>query len=143
MPPVSLTAARDAVLLHFTTAWDAQTPPVPLLLYRDVKEDLPLSTLSWARITMQHKVGSPATLGGIGGRRFRHEGVVTVQVFTPFGGGQTQNDLLTQVAIDAFEGDETSPDGVWFRNVRLNEIGQSGSWLQTNVLVDFTYDRIK
>jgi len=147
MPISTLAAARDEILLHFTTKWDAGTPPIPLLLYDDKHRDLPADA-PYARITVSHNVFSQVTLGGkvaqgSGGSRFRRFGVVTVQVFTVSGDGLTNADVLVDLALDAFEGENTGSDKVEFRNARANEIGQDGPWFQVNVVAEFTYDRVK
>jgi hypothetical protein len=46
------------------------------------------------------------------------------------------------VAKDAFQGVETAPDAVTFRNVRINEGGQDGSWTITSIIADFEWDEI-
>lgn len=150
MAYASTAEARDAMLALFKTAWDAQTPPVPIVIYDDMRSQPPTDSESWARVNVQHANTVQATLGGVGGRRFRKNGVLTVQVFTPLaggpgsaGGGLTVNDALVKIAVDAFEGRSTRPDGVEFRGVTPREVGQSGAWFQTNVIVLFRYDIIK
>lgn len=149
MPYSSIAAGRDAILKQFTTAWNAQTPPIPVVRYDDLPGDLPPGNAPWARVNVRHTTAPQVTLGGVGGRRFRNYGILTVQVFSVdgakggTGGGLTQADALAKIVIDAFQGKSTKPDGVEFRNVRANEIGSSGSWFQTNVIADFEYDIIK
>jgi hypothetical protein len=142
MPISTFTEARDLVMLHFTTAWDAQTPPVPLLLYDDRHRDLP-DNAPYARITMRHNVSDQRTLGNTGNRRFRRFGVITVQIFALSNQGLATADTFAKVALDAFEGNNTAPTEVHFRNVRMNEVGEDGPWFQTNVIADFDYDEIK
>ncbi len=147
MPIATLTEARDEILLHFTTKWDAGTPPIPLLLYDDKARDLPTDD-PYARITIKHNlfpqvtIGAPVSQGG-NGVRFRRFGLVTVQVFTISGGGLTNSDILVDLALDAFEGEKTGLDRIEFRNARVNEIGQDGPWFQTNIIAEFVYDRVK
>ncbi len=144
MPISTIAAARDEILLHFRTAWDLGTST--RLLYDDKHRDLP-ENAPFARITVQHTIAFQATVGGRissggGGQRFRRFGLVTVQIFTISGDGLTINDTLVQLALDAFEGTSTGSDRVEFRNVRSNEVGQDGPWFQTNVMAEFTYDRL-
>lgn len=146
MPIATYEEARDEILAHFTTAWNAQASP-PLLLYDDKPRDLPKDAV-YARVTVQHNVSSQVTLGGKpslggGGRRFRRNGIVTVQIFTPFGDGLTTADPLVDLAVDAFEGEDTGSDRIEFHEVRANEVGHDGVWHQTNVLAEFEYDRVK
>ena len=144
MPISSIGEARDEILTHFKTAWDAGTPPIPLLLYDDTRTDLP-DDAPYARITIQHTATTQVTVGGksSGGQRFRRVGLITVQIFTISVDGLTNSDPLVDLVIDAFEGEDTGSDRIEFRNTRANEIGQDGPWHQTNVLVDFEYDRVK
>jgi len=144
MPISSITDARNAIQTLFKTAWDAQTPPVPVVLYADVRKEVPATSDPWTRITVVHNTSTQVTLGQIGNRRFRRFGLVSVEVYTPFGTGLTDNDRFVKVAIDAFEGNTTGgEDTVEFRNVRSNEIGSDGSWFQTNVIAEFEYDEVK
>ena len=133
---LNFTTARDEIQTLFQTAWNAQPSPPPVY-YWDVQGDDPTSeaTPAWARITVRHTIGRDAAIGG---RCFLRQGTVTVQIFTKFGEGLVNNDQLAKVAVDAFQGKAT-PGSVWFRNVRLNEIGQDGDWFQSNVLADFEY----
>lgn len=147
MPINSIAEARDEILTHFTTAWDAGTPPVPLLLYDDKHRDLPPNA-PYARITIKHNIFPQVTIGatvasGGNGARFRRLGLVTVQVFTISGDGLTSADVLVDLALDAFEGESTGSDRIEFKNARANEIGQDGPWYQTNVIAEFEYDRVK
>lgn len=146
MPIDTITEARDEILEYITTSWNAQASP-PLLLYDDKTRDLP-EDASWGRVTLQHNVFGQRTLGGKpaqggGGRRFTRTGLVTVQIFTPFGDGLTTSDSLVDLMLDALEGEETGSDRIEFRNARFNEIGVDGAWEQTNVLAEFEYDRVK
>ncbi len=147
MPVNSIAEARDEILTHFKTAWDAGTPPIPLLLYDDKHVDLPIDD-PYARITVTHNTFNQATIGatvanGGNGVRFRRFGIIVVQVFTISGAGLTNADVLVDLALNAFEGEHTGSDRIEFRNVRANEIGQDGPWFQTNVIAEFEYDKIK
>lgn len=142
MPISSITEARNLITAHFQTAWDAQTPPVPLLIYDDRHTDLP-DNAPYARITVRHNVMDQRTLGATGNRRFRRFGVVTVQIFAISNQGLALADVFAKVALDAFEGKNTASDQVEFRNARINEIGEDGPWFQINVVSDFDYDEIK
>lgn len=96
----------------------------------------------WFRVVVRHTDSDQSSLGEANNRRFNRVGLVSVQVFTPAGArGLTLADQLGKMAVDAFEGKEA--DGVWFRNVRLQEIGPDGPWFQYNVTASFTYDQTK
>ncbi len=139
--------SRDEILAAFKTQWDAYTPAVvpggvvPVVYYEGIgKPDRPDPTLAWAQTTIRHASGSQATLSDSAGkRRFEKIGLVTVQVFAPLTSGVAFGGELAKVAKAAFEGRSTA-SGVWFRNVRIVEVGLDGPWYQWNVVGEFRYD---
>lgn len=142
----TLTQARDEILGTFKTAWDAGAETVgKTVLYPNVgNQEPPTAEELWARVTVQHFVGAQVTLSGAtGARRFRHNGLVTVQLFAPSGEGLETLDAAATIVKQAFEGVTTSPGRVLFRNVRVNEIGPDGQWFNVNVLADFEYDEVR
>jgi hypothetical protein len=87
--------------------------------------------------------GNQASLANDGGRRrWERTGLVTVQIFVPAGEGLSEAYSLAKTVADAYEG-TTTASGVWFRNVRVNEVGADGAWFQVNALIEFIYDEIK
>lgn len=140
----SMTQARDEVMAVLKAAWDANSSSqdVPLLYWDTAQK--PPSEGAWARAIMQHGGGGQATLSGeTGSRRFRYTGIVTIQLFTPTGGGLVLSDTLAQVVRNALAGVTTDPGQVHLRNVRSVEVGQEGVWFHTNVLADFEYDEVR
>ena len=132
--------ARDEIHAKFASAWAETELPI---LYTDIAQDIPASG-SWCRLVVAFTNSAQATLGGeTGNRRFRRVGIVTVQIFTDFGDGQVTADRLAQIAVNAFEGEVTSPGRVIFRNVRAVDVGRDGPWTQTNVLAEIEYDEVK
>lgn len=142
MPVTSILDARDQIISLFTNGWNAQTPPVPLLLYDDKSEDLPKNG-PYARITIAHNTGGQVTMATTGNRRFRRFGLVTIQIFSSANDGLSSADVFVKIANDIFEGASTGSDAIEFRNVRVNEIGEDGPWYQINVIAEFNYDRIR
>jgi hypothetical protein len=90
-----------------------------------------------------HVDGFQATLKSPTGQAtYRRTGLLTVQIFVASGSGlQTTYDLVKVVA-DAFEGKSAS-GGLWFRDVRVREVGRDGAFRQTNVIIEFDYDEVK
>lgn len=132
--------ANDSILKLFKDAWDLTTWSVD---YENVSGELPTGTDPWARVTLRHFGGRNSSLAGaLGTQRFDRSGTLAVQIFVPTGEGLSEAFALAKIVADAYEGQSTT-NGVWFRNVRVNEIGPDGDWFQVNVLVDFTYDEIK
>lgn len=132
--------ARDDILTMVKTVWDTTGLT---MVYDDVAGEPPAGATSWARSTIRHNEGRQTTLADAEGKkRFERTGLLIVQIFTPSGEGLSSADDLAKVISDAFEG-QTSPRGVWFKNVRVNEVGPSGNWYQVNVVVEFQYDEVK
>jgi hypothetical protein len=142
-----INTAYDEMLSLFRTAWEANAGAfngsvVPEVRYDGVGDPgPPASADPWARIQIRHLTGTQATIGGDGTqRRFERAGIITVQVFWPLSQAALGNvRSLADVARAAFEGKATTSH-IWFRNVRVQEIGPDGSWYQVNVLADFEYD---
>lgn len=144
--------ARDYILDHFKSQWDANAPAVnggsaPAVEYQNVAPALsPLAdgNKAWARVSVRHVSGEQRSFGGLGARVFTRYGLVTVQVFVPAGKqGLVLADRLGKVAADAFEGEETSTGDVWFRNVSYREVGIDNGWFQVNAMAEFEYDAVK
>lgn len=96
----------------------------------------------WASFIIRHADGFQTSLGGVGQRTFARVGIIIVSVFAPIGNGLSTSYTLAKMAADAYEG-KHSPNGVWFRNVIVREIGRDGEFFQANAMIDFDYDEIK
>jgi hypothetical protein len=132
--------ARDDMYAVLRAAW---TGGDATIAWPDVPFEIPTTEIAWVRVKLIHATGNQATLsGGNGVQRYTRKGTLWAQVFAPLGDGGTQCYTLAETLVKAFEGVST-PNGVWFRNQRLNEIGESGAFTQNNVLIDFTYDELK
>ena len=143
MTSATFNEANNEILAAFKAAWDTTGFVVA---YENVKSQdtvPPSGSAPWARVTLRHTFGDQASLASVGGvRRWRRDGLVTVQIFIPLGEGLSEGYSLAKTVVDAFEGTATA-SSVWFRNVRVNEVGSDGEWYQVNVLADFTYDEVK
>lgn len=128
--------ARDEIFAVLKAAWD---PTGYIMHWQDVRAQRDTDQDPFAAAFIQHADGFQSTLvGSVGSREFTRLGFVTVQIFTPAGQGLQETYELAKVVSDAFEGIST-PGGVWFRNVRLNEVGQDGEFYQLNVIANFRY----
>lgn len=131
--------AYGEILTKFKAAWDTTGFDA---LYPNLAGDPPTDPAPWARVSISHSPGSQTLGDDTTGRRYERYGLLLVQVFVPTGEGLPRALNLAKIITDAFEG-ATTPSGVWFRNVRVNEVGPDGSWYQVNVIAEFTYDEIK
>lgn len=130
--------ARDVMLTTFLTAWKPLGFPV---VWTDVPGSVPNGSTVWARVVLRHATGGQGSLSGdTGKKRWRRAGTLFVQVFSPVGDGSSAGYSAAQTVVDAFQ---SAKDCVWYRNIRMNEIGADGSFEQFNVLVDFTYDEVR
>ena len=110
--------------------------------WESVKQDRSKDESSWASVVIRHASARQDSLGGIGSRSFLRTGTVIAAVFTPIGKGLQESYALAKTVNDAYEG-KTSPNCVWFRNVRIQEMGREGEFFQINVIIDFEYYETK
>lgn len=131
--------ARDFIFGVFKAAWDATTF---FAAYDDIPATKPDGQSPWARVSITHATGGQGSLANHAGvRRWDRTGVLVVQVFAPIGDGIKTCYSLATLVSNAFEGSQGSD--VWFRNVRLNEVGVDGAFYQINVLADFSYEDVR
>jgi hypothetical protein len=139
---LTMAAAVDEMLTLFKDVWDDTGHEV---MYADVPLTQAQLTLiesgnaPWARVSVKHNLRSQKTIGA---RLFDNLGIVIVEVYTPKGDGLTTARSLGTLVRNAFEGVST-PNGVWFRNTRVNEIGPDGHWSRVNVITEFEYDEVR
>lgn len=132
--------ANDEMNKVFKDAWDGTGYSA---FYQDVKDARDTSENPWACIFIKHVRSSLSTLSGVvGTRTFTRYGLITIQIFTKIGNGLQESYTLAKTLSDSFEGN-TTPGGVRFRDVRLNEVGRDGQFFQLNVVIEFEYDEIK
>lgn len=142
MPVASMAAARDTIIELFKNAM-----PVDLRVkYQGI--DLPDTTEpamdvahEWVRFTLNHIDGGQQTLAGEKGRRrYNRVGAIVVQCYGPMTNrGFDRAEALAEAAVLAYQG-KAGAGGIWFRDVRAQEIGPYGAWYQFNMVAEFTYD---
>ena len=131
--------ANDDMLTLLKTAWD---PTGYTMHWEGVRDQRDTDMSPWATVVVRHATGQQDTLGGVGSRQFLRLGTMVVTINTPSSSGLSEGYNLAKVVADAYEG-ISSPNGVWFRNVRINELGREGTFFQINVVVDFEYYETK
>lgn len=131
--------ARDEMCALVATAWVAGGLPLSSLAWDDLDYKPPEGP--WARVTVRHMTGEQATLGPPGQRRYSRDGLLTVQTYSVPGGGLSSGPDIVKIVEDALRSAST-PSGVWFRKVRVNEMGRDGRWYAVNVVAEFVYDEI-
>lgn len=131
--------AIDDMQAMLLAAWNTTTFK---LFFEGVDDDRESNNNPFCRSYIRHVTGRQKSLGGAGHRMFGRNGFLTAQIYTPVGKGLQESSQLAKVVADAFEG-RSSDNGVWFRNVRINEVGKDGMFMLTNVIVDFEYHETK
>jgi hypothetical protein len=126
--------ARDEMLAVFKTAWDTTGYAAT---YTDVPAVKPGSEVSWARVITRHETGGQTGFGASAAKKYTQTGSLFVQVFAPVGDGLTKAYELAQTVLVAFS---QARGAVWYRKLKLREVGSDGSFEQINVIIDFTYD---
>lgn len=134
---MTVTEARDYINGIFYAVWGTRNP----IVWGDLPATPPSEEIPWAKVRLQHSGGGQSSLAGDNGtRKFSRYGIVTISIFVPVGGGQTEAYQLAQKVANAFEDARLD---VWFRNTRIREKGASGAFEQIDVLTDFHYDEVR
>lgn len=146
------TQAVDAMFKLFNDAWSAGASAivgsVPPIRWQGVEgRDKPLPNSYWCRVSTQnvlerqttHKTG--VAIGE--NRRYTSSGLLFVQLFCPMSSADAMDKgrQLATLARDAFRG-KTTPNDVWFRNARINELPPEESFYRFNIVVEYEYDDI-
>lgn len=135
MTAVTISEARDAMLLAFKTAWADETP----VAWQNVAFNADASTVTeFVRASVSHNSGTQAGLGGVGSRTFRRGGIFTVQIFVAADKGTERGDELAQMVLELLQAATLGP--AWLRDPTVVEVGQDGKWWQVNVSATFQYD---
>lgn len=148
--------ARKEVFALIAAAWADKAPAAvnaaqaPELRYQGAEQaTLPGATNFWGRASTQlatTRQSAHIMSDGPGGSpvEFMTTGVVFVQIFAPMKGqgNYAKGELLAELCQCAFMAAETA-SGVWFRNPRINELPNDGTWYRWNVLADFQFNQVK
>jgi hypothetical protein len=129
--------AEAEIRKFFNDAWNDATP----IAWPDLKFTIP-DAENWVRFNCQENDGQQVSMGSPGSNRFRHYGIVTIQVFAPQDQGSIEARQLATDALGVFMGAQTT-NGVLFQDVQGRQIGNDGKgFYQINVLASFYYDEI-
>lgn len=146
---ITQSEARDEIFAIFTNAWSAGsaavTTYIPKIEYQGLQSrNTPDTAKHWCRISIQTVSENQASFArNAGEKKFTAFGLVYVQIFSPHSenNGFQKGLLLGQVAKNAFRG-ESTPGGVWFRNVRINELSPEDSFHRLNVVAEYEHDEL-
>lgn len=129
--------AHAAINDRFITQWADATP------FTFTNEGTLADSVdtAWVMVTVHPTKGGQHTLGKKTQRRYRRNGLIMAQVFTPVNTGSQQAETLAKQLGDIFEGE--SFDGVDCFNANMRNNGSDGEWFQMNVDVEFSYQENK
>jgi hypothetical protein len=100
----------------------------------------------WLRVSVRHDPNGSrqASLScEQGKRRWRREGVLSVQCFAPQEAGGLKRAMELACAFrDAIQASKGTASGVWFREPNAREIGPDKNWFNANASARFTYDEV-
>lgn len=97
--------------------------------------------LIWAA---NHNQSPQAALSDdIGNRLYETSGMLIMQAKAPLikGNGFEVAERMAIIARNAYRG-KTTPDCIWFRNARFEEVGADAGWFLFNIFVEFEYDEV-
>ena len=131
------------LLKHVLDRWVAASLTAGNLVYDDiVVNNLPGANQTWARLNLKNTESRQSSLADYTSKAiFSRTAILTIQLFTPRKTGKTESDRVGQILLDMFE--RKKADCIWFRDVRIREIGNDGSFFNINVIVDVLYDQVK
>lgn len=131
--------ANDDMLKMILNAWSVTGNKI---YFESVQDDRETDTLPFCKVWIRHANSNQRTLGGQGARLFERKGFVRIEVYSRITNGLQESYQLAKVASDAYEG-RSSDNGVWFRRVRISEMGKDGIFNRVDVIVDFEYHEMK
>ena len=147
---LTITQAVDEIYGLFHATWDTDGDTNLYPVHYEGREfevpegqDASGNPLAWVRLLIRFPSMEKATVGNTAGQsRYRRNGFISINIFTPLGIGGGLRDLLLQKVLDIFEGQRTA-GGVFFRGTTSPTNGPDGSWFQQNITFLFEFDQIK
>lgn len=131
--------AQDEMFGLFKAAWDTTGLEAH---YQEVREQKTITQNSWACVFLGSVDSRQSALSSDeGNRKFTRECNLLIQLFTHHGKGLQTINTLCKLVTDAFEGVPTQK--VFVRNTQVSSSRRDGSFVQTNITINFTYDEIK
>lgn len=161
MTSLTHATAIDAILGALTTSWNAVTPtynngvPATLLFESTARSLKPpvASPLLYGRAVIRHSTSKKVTLNNAAGTgRYRHVGILWVQIFVPFTDGsawtvgQNIGDTIRQPFEGTTVGPATSPatiNGVVFTSATLQDHSEDGTFVRLDLKVEFYWESIR
>lgn len=141
---MSYAAEANAIRSRFSAEWGATTPIAwPNKKFDPLKTDAGVARdpAPWVRFSILPADADQTTIGAAGGRTFRHDGTVTVQVFVPDNEGDGEARTLAELAAAIFRGITVS--GIRFGAPYVTAPGNDGAgWYQLTAWCPYSRDTL-
>lgn len=138
MAATNFETEEDTITALFNAGWNSTTYPVAWPNIDFTPPANPTASTGWVRITVNPANARQAELGPVGARRYRHPGVVTVQVFTKDGTGSELSNQLCDTASAIFRG--KTANNITYQAPYRDRVGSDDGWYQQNVVVPYYRD---
>lgn len=151
---LSYSAARKQMFALVDQCWKAKAEAVygylPEIRWQGVEEGkLPGADKFWMRVgteTVSTRQSGHQLPEGPEGSPVVYDtyGFITLQMFAPMKGKDAwaKGELLSELGQRMFMASETG-GGVWFRNPRIRELNNDGTWYRWNVIADYQFSQTK
>lgn len=145
--------ARKEMLAHVNTCWDERSAAIvgyiPEIRWQgDERPGLPGADKYWMRastntVTTRQR-GHMVPEAGISKPVYDNFGFITLQLFAPMKSPESyaKGELLAELGQRMFMASETG-GSVWFRNPRIRELDNDGTWYRWNVIADYQFSQVK
>lgn len=145
--------ARKQLLAHVQNCWNAGAAAIvdyiPEIRFQGVEvPELPGADKYWMRCstntvaTPQRGHRMPEV--GISKPVYDNIGFITLQLFAPMKSPESyaKGELLAELGQGMFMASETG-GSIWFRNPRIRELDNDGTWYRWNVIADYQFSQVK
>lgn len=145
--------ARKAMFALVDSVWQAKSEAivgyVPHIRYQGVEEGtLPGADKFWMRAStmtvLTSQKGHRVPEVGVSQPVYETYGNITLQLFAPMKSAEAyaKGELLAELGQCMFMASETG-GSIWFRNPRIRELENDGTWYRWNVIAEYQYSQVK
>lgn len=145
--------ARKQLFAKVQTCWDARANAIvgyiPEIRYQGAEVGpVPSADKYWMRASTQtvsnHQRGFRMPEAGVSKVVYENIGIITLQLFAPMNSPEAyaKGELLAELGQGMFMASETG-GSIWFRNPRIRNLDNDGTWWRWNVIADYQFSQVK
>lgn len=145
--------ARKEMFALVAAEWAAKSSAVvgyvPEVRYQGIEIGaLPGANKHWMRVSTQtvttQQRGHRMPEAGVSEPVYDNIGFITLQIFSPMASRDSyaKGELLAELGQCMFMASETG-GSIWFRNPRIRELDNDGTWYRWNVIADYQFSQVK